>query len=649
LGWNVLKKYVFRWIVGMILTTISLAAFATTATFSGKYRSYPAGTHYFEVRVGETIDIEGHCAIGSFWGKSESFYYTEWTVGADVTNDEAKAPNNFAGDQRHPFVVSGPPGRKFGVKMQCFTNSTGYTNDSVSRQFTVLDPSPPSVAWRNSNAKYANGKITISADVTGTGDGVKDVYILWAGAPRHDLQMTHIAGNQYQYEIDASNLSEGKKDVQIWASSKSGDNNGWQSVGSFIVDHSKPVIDWDYRNQKYAKTSITIDANISDTASGVSDVWIWWTGARSTSIQMPNVGGDHYRHTIDTSRLPDGVAEVQIWARDKVGNETNWQVKGRFTVDHLAPKIEWDATNAPFLNAANDGITIKATISDAASGVDNVRIWWTGAPNTNIKMKNRSGNQYDYRIDSLPDGVKDVQIWATDNLGNSTGWVSKGSFIVDTTPPVINWLEPLDQAVLSNGQIHIAGNIVDDYPDYVVIEWQQENDLTWRSHTMSIDRANRGDFQYDLSNLTRGVNTLLRLHAADKAGNVSANTPQRTVIRQARDDDQLRLEKTVDKKNALPGETLRYTITFTNISTEDLSEIVIKDTIQSAYLTLRRAQCGRSMPHGLRCCVSSEKGGQCGNANVVARKPGALEWRFNGVLEAGESGSVNYEAQVNTK
>jgi uncharacterized repeat protein (TIGR01451 family) len=647
LGWNVLKKYVFRWIVGMILMTISLTALATTASFGGKYRSYPAGTHYFEVRVGETIDIEGYCATGSFWGKNESFYYTEWTVDGHATNNEAKAPNNSAGDQRHPFVVSGPPGRNFGVKMQCFTNSTGYTNDYVSRQFTILDPSPPSVAWRNSNAEYANGKITISADVTSTGDGVKDVYILWAGAPRHDLQMTHIAGNQYQYEIDASNLSEGQKDVQIWTASKSGDNNGWQSVGSFIVDHSKPVIDWNDKNPKYAKTSITIEANISDAASGVSDVWIWWTGARSTSVQMLNVSGDLYRHTIDTSQLPDGVAEMHIWTRDKVGNETNWRVKGRFTIDHLPPKIEWDNTNPPFSNSANGGITIKANISDAASGVDNVRIWWTGAPNTNIKMKNRRGNQYDYRIDSPPDGVKDVQIWATDNLGNSTGWVSKGSFIVDTTLPAVNWLEPADQAVLSNGQIHIAGNIVDDYPDYVVIEWQQENDRAWHSHTMSIDRADRGDFQYDLSHLTQGVNTLLRLHAADKAGNVSPNTPQRTVIRRPPDDDQLRLEKTVDKKNALPGETLHYTITFTNVSTEDLSEIIIRDSIQNAYLTLRNAQCGRSMPHGLRCCVASEKGKQCGN--VVARKPGALEWHFDGILAAGESGSVNYEAQVNTK
>jgi uncharacterized repeat protein (TIGR01451 family) len=777
----------------MILTTISLPAFATTATFTGKYASYPAGTHHFEVRVGETIDMEGYCAAdGHFLWTYDSLWYTEWTVDGVSSNDEFRAPNNSAGVKKQSFVVSGPPGRTFGVKMQCFSNNNPtFTHDYVSRQFTILAPAPPSVAWRNTNAEYANGKITITADVTGTGDGVNNdgVYIWWTGESSTSIKMQHAGGSAFQYEIDASNLPEGTKDVQIWAVSKSGDNKGWKSVGSFIVDHSKPVIDWDDKNPEYAKTSITIDANISDTASGVSDVWIWWTGARSTSIQMINAGGDLYRYTIDTSRLPAGVTDVRIWARDKVGNETNWQSKGRFTVDHLPPEIEWDDTNAPFANnanAADDGITIKANISDAASGVDDVWIWWTGAPSTNIKMLNRGGGHYDYRIGSLPDGVKDVQIFAGDNLGNSTGWVSKGSFISDTTPPVVNWLEPSDQDALSNGRIHIAGNIVDDYPDYVVIEWQQENDRTWRSHTLSIDRADHGEFQYDLSHLTQGVDYLLRMHAADKAGNVSADTPQRTVIGQFRpagkalrlqmesmqadwkytqdtafdyrmtigalqwrlsglelryalpagllkngevridadgaadingkrntsitlnpdwgpgddrllspahdatlparssfiitipvrvaktaisgtfiqselqgiannlrgkafttdritldaaplDDEQLRLEKTVDKKTALPGETLHYTITFTNVSTEDLSEIVIKDTIQSTYLTLRSVQCGRPMPNGL----------QCGNA--VPRKPGTLEWHFNGVLAAGESGSVSYEAQVNTK
>ncbi|HWZ49517.1 MAG TPA: Ig-like domain-containing protein, partial [Herbaspirillum sp.] len=642
--------------------------------------------------------------------------------------------------------------------------------------------------WESNNATYAKESITIRAMIFDA-SGVDQTWIRWpvAGGWSPNILMNDDGGSDFSknvsFTIDVSALPEGVKNVQIWAEDLEGNNTGWRNKGSFTADRTAPAIDWDNKNAQYAKTSITIDANVSDAVSGVADVLIWWPGAAG-SVSMNKVSGDRYRYTIDTSQLPAGEKEVQILARDKAGNDTKWQVKGRFLVDRLPPKIEWDNNNPQY---TKDEITIKTNVSDKSSGVANVWIWWTGALSTDIKMKKGSGNQYEYTIPALQeDGLKDVQIYATDNAGNTTNWVSKGSFIVDRTPPIVNWLEPLNQAVLSDGRIHLAGNIVDDNPDYVVIEWQEENAAAWQSHTIAAD-PNHSDFQYDLSGLTQGINYRLRLRATDKAGNDADDTPSRTVIGQlpadtmlrlqlesmqadwkytqgtafdyritvralksalsdialrytlpaglqkngavhidgdgaaamklnpnwggpdaqlllpthgamlaARnaftviipvrivgtavsgtfiqsevqasannligrisaihritlegppfDEEQLRLKKTVDKETASPGEILRYTITFTNVSTEDLNTLVIKDDIQSAYLTLRNAQCGQSIPDSLQCCVSTEQGDQCGTA--IERKPGALEWHLNGILAAGDSGSVSYEAQVNQK
>jgi uncharacterized repeat protein (TIGR01451 family) len=782
------------WIVAAFLLPVSSAWAVTAVITSGGSTDSANPT---PVYIGDLIYMNGQCKKGTFETRKSARYQIQSGTTVELLDGGDRTPwldNPTYTVSVGKTKLTEKAGTKFKVTLLCKA-AYGGSDSWAHRYYEIIKKTPPKVTWDNTNPRWANNEITINIDAASTGDGVKEVYVWWTGAPRTDLQMKHIAGDRYQYKIDTSNLPEGAKDVQIWANSASGANNGWQSAGSFTVDRSAPAISWDNANPSYAKTSIAIDVNVSDATSAVTDVWIWWPEAASTSIKMNKVSGDRYRYTIDTSQLSPGKKEVQIWAKDEAGNNTGWQVKGYFSVDRLAPKITWNGTNPPFSKAAT---TIKANVSDATSGVDNVWIWWTGAPNTSTKMKKDFSDQYSYLIPALPDGVKDVQMWATDAAGNGTGWISKGSFIVDSTPPVVNWAEPSDQAVLSNGQIHIAGNVVDDYPDYVVIEWRQENDPAWQSHTVPIDHAAHGDFQYDLSHLVQdtkpGANYQLRLHAADKAGNVSANTPQRTVIGQVHpavkalrlemesmqadwkytqdtafdyrmtisalqwdlsglelryalpdgllkngdvridgegridsggniairlnpdwgindarllspahsatlgarnsfiitipvrvaktaisgtfiqselqaiadslsgkvittdritldapplDDEQLRLKKTVDKKTALPGETVHYTITFTNVSTEDLSEIVIKDTIQSAYLTLRSAQCGQSMPNGLQCCVSSEQGNQCGNA--IARKSGALEWHFNGNLAAGESGSVSYEAQVNTK
>ncbi|MDB5989409.1 MAG: hypothetical protein JWQ10_812 [Herbaspirillum sp.] len=785
------KNRMMKWLklLGIILAILLSAPSAWAAIAKITSGGSTDSANPTPVHIGDAIYISGACEK-EHWYETRASARLQIQSGSTVELLDGGTSATWIDNPTYTVNVGTTPltktvGTKFNVTLLCKSQAAG-TDSMVNRYYEVAakppPPSAPKVTWDDANPLYwAQGEITINIHAASTGDGVKEVFILWPGAPSNNLRMDHIAGDQYQYRIDTAGLPEGGlTNVQIWANSGSGANNGWQTVGSFTVDRNAPTIDWDDTNAQYAKTSITINANVSDAVSGVADVLIWWPGAAG-SISMNKVSGDRYRYTIDTSQFPAGEKEVQIWARDKAGNDTKWQVKGRFIVDRLPPKIEWDNSNSQYTKAE---ITIKTNVSDTSSGVANVWIWWTGAPSTDIKMKKGSGDQYEYTIPALQrDGLKDVQIYATDNAGNIANWVSKGSFIVDRTPPIVNWLEPLDQAMLSDGRIHVAGNMVDDNPDYVVMEWQAENAATWQSHTVVADPG-RSDFQYDLSGLTQGLNYRLRLRAADKAGNDADDTPSRTVIGQlpadtmlrlqlesmqadwkytqgtafdyritirafksalsgialryalppglqkdgdvridgdgpaamrlnphwggrdtlllssthgamlaARnaftvtipvrvantavsgtfiqsevqasannliglistihritlegppfDEEQLRLKKTVDKKTALPGDILHYTITFTNVSTEDLNTLIIKDDIQSTYLTLRNAQCGQSIPDSLQCCVSTEQGDQCGT--TIERKPGALEWHLNGILAAGDSGSVSYEAQV---
>lgn len=97
----------------------------------------------------------------------------------------------------------------------------------------------------------------------------------------------------------------------------------------------------------------------------------------------------------------------------------------------------------------------------------------------------------------------------------------------------------------------------------------------------------------------------------------------------------LTLAKQVDKENVRPGETLTYTVTYTNQGAASLREVVIHDATP-AYTRLVSIAAG-APPEG----VSS--------VTVVAPAvgaAGAIRWEFSGELAPGASGAVTFTVRV---
>lgn len=98
----------------------------------------------------------------------------------------------------------------------------------------------------------------------------------------------------------------------------------------------------------------------------------------------------------------------------------------------------------------------------------------------------------------------------------------------------------------------------------------------------------------------------------------------------------LRLEKAVDKATALPGANLTYTITYTNDSTQPLSNLKINDSTP-AYTTFVSAACGSPLPASLTACsfTAPSTGGT-----------GAIQWTFTGTLNPSQSGTVTFVVKI---
>jgi uncharacterized repeat protein (TIGR01451 family) len=533
-----LKNYFSYWLAALLMIA-SPSAYALTAAIVGKY-SDSAAT--YEARRGETIQMQGQCRVATKW-PSEAVDKTTWTVG------DASTVYYGTTGLSHSFVADNHLGKTFIVKFKCFTTS-GYRSDhEVSRSFKLIDPIPPTVKWDSANARFAKDRITIDAHVSDAGDGVDRVWILWPGAPSRNIEMRKESGDRYRYEIDTSRLPEGATDVQIWAASLSGASKGWETVGSFTVDRTPPRIG-SSSLPAFAGDSLRILLSVRDPGSGVADVYVRSAGQFSSNAKrMETRNGREFEVLLDTSQQSEGVSGLEYLAEDKAGNSTGWTRFGSVTIDRTPPSVTWDSANPAY---AKDRITLKAKIADAGSRVREARIWWPGAPSDGKQMNMKVGDTYGYEIDTsrLAEGVKEIQIRATDFAGNATGWLKVGSFNVDRTPPSIDWREPPDQALLHGDQIHVAGIVDDRHPDTVEIAWRAENETQWHSETRPVSDA-AGKFSHDLPVPQQDVNYQLRLRAADEAGNLSAWSPVRTVVGQMAVRDLLQNAQLALKNNIL--------------------------------------------------------------------------------------------------
>jgi uncharacterized repeat protein (TIGR01451 family) len=97
----------------------------------------------------------------------------------------------------------------------------------------------------------------------------------------------------------------------------------------------------------------------------------------------------------------------------------------------------------------------------------------------------------------------------------------------------------------------------------------------------------------------------------------------------------LTLAKSVDKQTALPGETLIYTINYSNNSSEPLNNIVVFDSTP-AFTTFLSAAAG-TLPANLSSVTISSPG--AGNS-------GPIQWNFIGTLAPGQTGTVTFSVLV---
>jgi len=237
--------------------------------------------------------------------------------------------------------------------------------------------------------------------------------------------------------LDTTTLADGLYDFRAVATDGTG-HTGTSPVRSNIrVDNTAPSgsLTAPAAGATVGGTNVTLSSSVADGGSGVASVAyeLRPTGGGAFS-QIASSSGAPFSATWDATTVSTGSYDLRPVITDRAGNTFTGAVV-TFNVDVTAPTVTLTSPGAMIFGT----VTLNATVS--GSGATNVVFAATpagGATWTSLGTDTAAPWSVAYDTTKLPDGVYDLRVTVTDNLGNSSQNVVSGVRIDNMAPQVVS-------------------------------------------------------------------------------------------------------------------------------------------------------------------------------------------------------------------
>jgi len=153
----------------------------------------------------------------------------------------------------------------------------------------------------------------------------------------------------------------------------------------------------------------------------------------------------------------EGNYQMTLTAADWAGNSVA-MTRG-FLIDKTLP-LTSDLSPTPGSAIANSRVSISASYSDALSGIEAASIRLLIDSTDVTSLASISGQSISYHpATALADGSHQITLTVPDRAGNTA--TANWSFVVDTTPPLITILSPVEGASVATATIDLSGSVND--------------------------------------------------------------------------------------------------------------------------------------------------------------------------------------------
>jgi hypothetical protein len=401
----------------------------------------------------------------------------------DVGNTEATKSVTIVIDTTAPSGSAGDPGSYLrGIAQLSYTTSD---TDVTSVQFQF---SPAGIgAWAAIGAADLTPPYEVSWNTTLVADGAYDLRAV----------VTDTAGN-----VESALLPGLPKYVDNTAPAGSVTSPAASAFVSGSVD-----------------VTATGNDGAAPPASGVSavrfEVKPTGAGAFSTfGTETTPVVGTTYRHSLDTTALADGPAEVRVVVTDVAGNETTSAAR-TVTVDNEAPTVSLNDPGAavsgtPTLTASAAADTVSVTFERRPAG---------GGSWTAIGTDATPGDGFttDFATTPLSDGSYELRARAVDGGGNP-GTSGIRTTLVDNVQPTGSLDSPDSGDTVGGGAVALAATAADTGSGVATVEFTVKPNGSATFSTISTDSTAPYTATWDTTSVADGTADL-RLVVTDAAGN----------------------------------------------------------------------------------------------------------------------------------
>jgi hypothetical protein len=325
--------------------------------------------------------------------------------------------------------------------------------EQVKSTQVLIDATPPTCPSCGA-ADYLSGTVTLSASPTPGPSGVKSVQFQYSphGAATWTSIGTDTTGPApYTVSWDTTAVPDGHYDLRTIVT----DNSSLTSTTDLadkVVDNTPPnvAIVGSPTEGAVVSGNVVIDASAADVTSPIASVQFYVGGALLNTATTPP-----YSFTWDSTTGTDGSAQIYVVVTDMAGNSTTSATR-TVTVDNHSPSPTFAdpgsiLSGTVVLSATSDPDTAQVDFQRAVAGSGS---WVTIATDT--------GAPFATSLDTttLPDGLYDFRVVATDGQGNVGTSAVRSNIRVDNTAPTGSITAPVVGATVG-GNVTLAVSAAD--------------------------------------------------------------------------------------------------------------------------------------------------------------------------------------------